>query len=62
MTRRELEQIRPWLDSERRPTDDGSVPSVGLKRKGYVRHVIDGFYELTEKGQQEAEQLIGRPL
>jgi len=65
MTRRQLEQIRPWaepVDGVTMPADVGYKPPILLVTNGYLRHVVDNFYELTEKGAREIEALrVGGP-
>jgi hypothetical protein len=62
MTETDLEQIRPWLDSEQRPTDAGYPAPYRLVNRGWLRRDFDNFYVLTNRGKNEAEALIGRPL
>lgn len=62
MTERDFEQLRPWLDPERRPTDAGYEPAQRLIDKGWLREDFDRFYVLTDRGKREAERLIGRSL
>lgn len=60
MTRRQLEQIRPWadpVDGKIHATDVGYAPPRGLVRAGYLRKVVDNFYIVTEKGLRELEAL-----
>lgn len=61
MTRRQLEQIRPWADLMNgriaHATSVGYKPPAGLVRAGYLAHVVDDFYILTPKGAHEIEEL-----
>ena len=57
MTRAEFEQLRPWHDGL--PTDPGFRPQRALVRKGYLRKVVDNFWELTDKAREEIAQIRG---
>lgn len=55
----DMGRANPYLIREETGLDKGDVNTVvnRLARKGYVRQVTRGLYEITEAGEEAAESL-----
>lgn len=56
MTKRELRELRPWVEAGIGVVIDDYAEPLFV-RKGYLATVADG-YVLTERGAEQADQLL----
>lgn len=55
MTEEQFTELRDYTDGM--PLSVGAKPSSSLIRNGWLRHVVDDFYEITPKGQEAFDRL-----